>query len=264
MKNVPLIDTHVHLDNAAYDEDKEKVILRIQDAQIEIINVGTDIESTLSSIKLAEDYEWIYASGGIHPHNAKNTSPKDYLKLSTLINSPKVCAIGETGLDYYHDFSPRPVQQEVFRRLISLARETKLPLIIHSRDAWEETLKILKEENAGELGGVCHSFSGDIAQLKEVLEMGFYVSISGMITFKKSNLPDLIKHMPLEKILLETDSPYLTPHPYRGKRNDPTYLKFTAQYVADLLNISYENLCRITVLNTYRLFKIEPGTDGKE
>lgn len=252
-----LIDTHAHLDFDRFDEDREEVIEAAYQEDIQrIINVGADMESSVNSVELAKEYDFIYAAVGVHPHEAKDFSSEDYLKLKELASSPKVLAIGEIGLDYYYDNSPRQKQQEVFKRQLDLAKELDLPVIIHSRDAKEDTLKILKEEAQG-LKGVLHCYAYDLTTAQEVINLGFYLAFGGVITFNNAkDLREVVKEVALERILIETDAPYLTPAPHRGKRNEPKYVQEVAKKVAEIKGVSLEEVAEITTKNAKELFNI--------
>lgn len=252
-----LFDSHAHLDDEKFDEDREAVIQRaIEHGITGIINVGASMASSARSIALAEHHRNIYAAVGIHPHDAKDALETDYEQLAHWTELEKVVAIGEIGLDYYYDFSPKEVQRTVFIRQLDVARQTGMPFIIHDRDAHGDILDILKREAKG-LKGVLHCFSGSLEMAREVIKMGLYVSIAGPVTFKNAaKLPDIAAQVPLERLLVETDSPYLTPHPYRGKRNEPAYVKLVAQQVADLRGMDFHELAKATSENVKTLFKI--------
>lgn len=255
-KEISFIDTHCHLDMAQFDNDREDVIRRARDAGFEaLITVGSDLEGTKRALEISGRYDFIYASIGIHPHDAKDFSEKIYMDLAEWAKGEKVVAIGETGLDYHYDHSPRDVQRDVFRAHLRLAKETGHPVIIHSREAKEDTLAILDE--SGIDNGVLHCFSGDEEMAERAMSMGLYLSLAGPVTFKKSSaLGAIARIIPDDYLLLETDAPYLSPAPYRGKRNEPSYLTSTAGYVADIRGISLKDLARITTLNARRLFGI--------
>ncbi|MCD6353029.1 MAG: TatD family hydrolase [Proteobacteria bacterium] len=255
-----LIDSHAHLTLSQFDDDREMVIQRAREAGLKhIITVGLDIEDCHKAIMLAEEYDFIFASVGIHPHDVKSIDTKTYSRLKRLSAHDKVVAIGEIGLDFYRNLSPRKIQFPRFREQLQLAREVSLPVIIHDREAHQETLKILQEERAETIGGVIHCFSGDLAMAKSCLDLGFYISIPGTITFKNSrDYQDLVRELPLNRLLLETDSPFLTPHPFRGKRNEPAYVYYTAKTVARVKNIDVAELADITTCNAQKLFGLFP------
>ena len=239
-----------------FDPDREAIIQRARDAGLEImITIGSDLEGTLQGVKLAEAHDCIYCAVGIHPHEAKDFTEHTYSLLKDLAQKQKVIAIGETGLDYHYDHSPRELQRDVFRKQLELANEACLPVIIHSREADEDTLKIVRESGCGR--GVFHCFSGDAAMAELVMALGFYISIAGPVTFKKAAaLQEVARTIPDDYLLIETDAPYLTPEPFRGRRNEPAYILNTAKKIAELRGISLQDLSRITSLNARRLFSI--------
>ncbi len=251
-----MIDTHCHLDMKEFDPDRDAVIRRAREAGFEaLVTVGSDLDGTIRAMKIAEKYDFIYASIGIHPHDAGHFTDKTYSDLFEWSKKEKVVAIGETGLDYHYDHSPREIQQEVFRRHLRLAGETGLPVIIHTREAKEDTLRILRE--SGINNGVIHCFSGDAEMAEEAMEMGFYISFAGPVTFKKAaGLKETALIIPDDYLLTETDAPYLSPVPFRGKRNEPAYMEHTLRHIADLRGISFDDAARITTLNAKRLFGI--------
>ncbi len=257
-----LIDTHAHIYGREYSADFADMLERATDAGIsEIIVVGADIESSRAACELAAARERIYCSVGIHPHDASRVSEKCYetIRLQATEN-PKVVAIGEIGLDFFRDHSPRDIQESVFREFIRMARRLSLPIIVHDRDAHDLILRVLREENAAETGGVLHCFSGDLRMARECVEMGFYISIPGTVTFPNNEtLREVVRGIRTENLLLETDSPYLSPIPYRGKRNEPANVRIVAEKVAELKGLSLEDVCRITSLNARRLFRIDHG-----
>ena len=255
-----LIDSHAHIYGKEYLPDFAEMMNRAKEAGVgTIIAVGADLESSREACALAEAHENIYCSVGIHPHDADRVTEKCYeLVREMALNNPKVVAIGEIGLDFFRDRSSRIAQEEVFRRFIRMARELSLPLIIHDRDAHDRILAIMKEERAGEAGGVLHCFSGDLAMAHECIEMGFKISIPGTITYPSNEaLREVVRGVKIEQLLVETDSPYLTPAPHRGKRNEPAYVRLAAEKIAQLKGLSPEDVGRITSFNTRRLFRIE-------
>ncbi len=254
-----LIDSHVHLDDLRYDTDRETVLQRAEAAGVEaMITIGCDLATSQAAAALAGAHPQVFATIGVHPHEAKEIKDGWYEAFRSLARQPKVVAYGEIGLDYHYDHSPREVQRERFREQIHLARELNLPLIIHTREAQDDTVTILREEGAGEAGGVFHCFSGDAWLAKDALDMGFYLSFSGVLTFKNATmLRDIAKTVPLDRLMVETDCPYLAPVPYRGKRNEPAYVQYVAETLAEVRgNGSFESLARATVDNTKRLFRI--------
>jgi TatD DNase family protein len=256
-----LIDSHAHLEMRDFDKDRDRVIARALETGVShIITVATTIPDGRKAFAIAHKNESVYVAIGIHPHEVKDISEGDYDELRSLAKEKKVVAFGEIGLDFYRNHSPRDVQLTRFRELLRLGKDLGLPIILHDRDAHEEILKVLQEERNGQWKGVFHCFSGGYDLAREILRMGFLLSIPGTITFKKSlTLQEVVRRIPLEKILLETDCPYLAPEPYRGKRNEPAYLRNTAEKVASLKGLSFEDVARITSLNAKLLFGVGEG-----
>lgn len=253
------VDTHCHLDFKDFDADREEVIERAKAAGVTyIINVASSTEGSRRSVALAARFDRVYASVGIHPHDAKELNDNVFTELKSLAGDKKVVAIGEVGLDYYRELSPRDIQQQAFRRFISLAKETDLPLIIHCRDAKDDLLRIIKEETSPPIKGVLHCFPADEGFLEEALALGLYVSFTGNITFKNaSRLRRMIKDLvPPDKMLIETDAPFLAPEVLRGKRNEPVYVTYVADELARLKNVSVEDIARVTTLNSMKLFGV--------
>ncbi|MDG5789970.1 TatD family hydrolase [Evansella sp. AB-P1] len=253
-----LFDTHVHLNADQYENDVEEVIERARKAGVsEMVVVGFDEKTIKKAMELVDSYEFIYAAIGWHPVDAIDLN-EEYLQwIRQLSSHEKVVAIGETGLDYHWDKSPKEVQKDAFRKQIQLAKEVKLPIIIHDRDAHQDIVEILKEENAEEVGGIMHCFGGSIEIAKECLKMNFYISFGGPVTFKNAKRPkEVAKEIPLNRLLIETDAPFLAPHPYRGKRNEPEYVKIVAEKLAEIKEISYEELAKSTTENAKKLFGI--------
>lgn len=252
------IDTHAHLDFPDFDVDREEVIGRAQKEGINvIINVGSSLKGSLASLDLAKKHEIIYASLGIHPHDAKAVNQDIFKQIEGLAASEKVVAIGEAGLDFYRNLSPAEAQRQVFVKFIELSLSLGLPLIIHSRQAESATLEILKENTNGNLKGVLHCFSGSGDFLRSCLDLGLHVSFTCNITYKKSdNLRELVKLVPEDRLLLETDSPYLSPEGMRGKRNEPLNVKLLAGFLAELRGCSIEAIAKSTSENARRLFGI--------
>ncbi|MGM0831083.1 MAG: TatD family hydrolase [Bacillota bacterium] len=253
-----LFDTHVHLNAEQFDEDLEEVISRAREAGVEkMVVVGFDRPTINRAMELIEQYEFLYASIGWHPVDAIDLKDEDLAWIEELSNHPKVVAIGEMGLDYHWDKSPKDVQKEVFRKQIHLAKKVKLPIIIHNRDATQDIVDILREEGAEEVGGIMHCFSGSPEIAQECVDMNFYISLGGPVTFKNAKKPkEVAKEIPLEKLLIETDCPYLAPHPNRGKRNEPAYVKLVAEQIAELKEVSLEEVENITTENAKKLFNI--------
>lgn len=259
-----LIDTHAHLDMPEFEKDLPGVIQRAQEAEVTtIMTVGTDPASCRRTLEIAEAYPYIFAIVGVHPHNAAEIGEKDLADLQDLARHVKVKAWGEIGLDFYRNLSPPAIQKERFRQQIQIGKELGLPLVIHSRSATQETISILQEERAGEVGGVIHCFSGDAKTAQRYLEMGFIISIPGVITFKKAQgLREVVKALSLTEIIIETDAPFLAPVPHRGKRNEPAYVRFTAETIAQIRRQDIAEVAAITTTNARRVFNINTQQGG--
>ncbi|WP_274365807.1 TatD family hydrolase [Paenibacillus thermotolerans] len=253
-----LTDTHTHLDNKAFDEDREHILERARAAGVgRIINIGFNRETIPSTLRLAERHDFIDAVVGWHPQDAIDMTADDLDWIEHLaVTHPKVVALGEMGLDYYWDTSPKDVQHRVFREQIRLARKLGLPIVIHNRDAHADVVSILKEEKASDVGGVMHCFSGSWEIARECLAMNFYISFGGPVTFKNAKQPkEVLAKVPLERLLIETDAPYLTPHPYRGKRNESSYVGLVAEAGAEIRGLSVQEFAQITTANARTLFR---------
>lgn len=261
-----LIDTHTHLDDARYDGDREAMIARARDAGVEtLITIGCDLATSRAAVELADRYPFVYASIGVHPHEVRHIDDGWYDELRRLAQHPKVVAYGEIGLDYHYNHSPPKLQRERFREQILLARECRLPIVIHTREAQEDTIAILREERAADVGGVFHCFSGDAWLAKDGLDLGFYLSFSGVVTFQNAGmLRDIVQTVPMDRILIETDCPYLTPAPHRGKRNEPAYVRLVAEAIASVKGtgtpMPLELVGRVTSANARRLFNLPNGS----
>ena len=253
-----LIDTHTHLDDARYNDDRDTMIARAREAGVStFITIGCDLATSRSAAELAGRHPFVYATVGVHPHEVKHIADDWYDELRRLARYDNVVAYGEIGLDYHYNHSPPTLQRERFREQVCLARELSLPIVIHTREAQDDTIAILKEEHAAEVGGVFHCFSGDARLAKDALDLGFFLSFSGVITFQNAAmLRDIVKTVPVDRILIETDCPYLTPVPHRGTRNEPAYVRFVADKIAELKTISAEEVGTITTRNAQRVFKI--------
>lgn len=253
-----LFDTHVHLNARQFKEDREEVIQRAFDNGVQyMVVVGFDAETIPLAIEIAESYENIYAAVGWHPVDAIDMTDKDLAWIEELSSHPKVVAIGEMGLDYHWDKSPKDIQKEVFRKQIRLAKKVNMPIIIHNREATEDIIAILQEENAKEVGGIMHCYNDSIQYVQDCLDMNFYISLGGPVTFKNASLPkEVAKEVPLNRLLVETDAPYLAPHPNRGKRNEPAYVRLVAEKIAELREISLEEVSQKTTENAFQVFKI--------
>jgi TatD DNase family protein len=254
-----LFDTHAHLHDPQFDADREEVMRRAREefGVHAILNVGYNRETIQASLQLAERVDFIYAAVGWHPHEADACTTQDLAWIRQLTRHPKVVALGEMGLDYYRNRSARDRQADIFRQQIAIAKETGLPLIIHDRDAHEDVVQILKEEQADEVGGVMHCFSGDLSMMEACLQLNFYIGLGGPVTFKNAKLPkEIATHVPADRLLLETDCPYLAPHPYRGKRNETGYVRLIAETIAHIRGIDLPELAAFTTMNAKNLFKL--------
>jgi TatD DNase family protein len=253
-----LIDTHAHLEMREFDDDREDVLKRAREAGVEyIVTIGTTIESSRDAVMLADKYDFIYAAIGIHPHEVKDILHPAYDIIRHFAQHKKVVAYGEIGLDYHYEHSPRADQKRKFRDMLREARQLDLPVIIHDREAHDDTLQILSEEWPPDLGGVMHCFSGDAAMAMKVVEMGFSISIAGPVTFPKAEaLREVVKQVPVEHMLIETDAPYLAPQPMRGKRNEPAFVRYTAEMIAQVKGLTFDDIARITSFNAMQLFGI--------
>jgi len=252
---VKLVDSHCHLDDSKFDEDRDQTIERARAAGVErLLAIGTgsgppDLEAAM---RLAERYDFIYATIGVHPHDAAKATEETFTRLRELADHPKVLAIGEIGLDYHYDFSPRPVQQEVFARQLALAAEARKPIIIHTREAWEDTLAQITSLPHG---GIMHCFTGDPAQARQALDRGFHLSFGGVLTFPKAEIVrEAARLTPDDRLLVETDCPYLAPIPHRGKRNEPAFMLATVNRLAEVRGSSPEAIAELTTRNFDRLF----------
>ncbi|MBM7588175.1 TatD DNase family protein [Bacillus pakistanensis] len=253
-----LFDTHVHLNADQFNDDMEEVIERAVSEGVQyMVVVGFDRPTIEKAMELTDKYDFIYASIGWHPVDAIDMKDEDLAWIEELAKHPKVVAIGEMGLDYHWDKSPKDIQKEVFRKQIQLAKRVKLPIVIHNREATQDIVDILKEEEAREVGGIMHCFSGSPEVAKECVEMNFYISLGGPVTFKNAKKPkEVAAEIPIEKLLIETDCPYLAPHPYRGKRNEPSYVKLVAEQIAEIKELSFAEVARKTTENAKKLFAI--------
>ncbi|HEX7415955.1 MAG TPA: TatD family hydrolase [Smithellaceae bacterium] len=258
-----LIDSHAHLEMKEFDFDREEVIERAGQAGVDfIVTVGTNLALSRKAVELAEKHENIYATVGIHPHDVAKTDKNTYEALKELTHRQKVVAYGEIGLDFFRNISPQKEQIDLFGRQLELANELKLPVIIHDREAHEQTLRMVKA--SGVRCGVFHCFSGDYAMARQCIDLGFYISIPGVVTFDKAKtIQDVAQRVPLSSLLLETDAPYLAPIPHRGKRNEPSFIIHTAKKVAELKGVSLEEVAQATTKNAKSLFHIEASGNIK-
>ncbi len=253
-------DTHAHLEDKKFKDDLEEVIENIRKSDTSLVlNIGFNREHIIKSLKLSDKYDFIYSAVGLHPSDSLEGKEESFWEfLYKSAQHPKVQGIGEMGLDYYWDRAPRDFQKKVFIRQIDLAKELEKPIIIHDREAHGDILEIVKREKAGSNGGVFHAYSGSLEMAREVIKEGFHISVGGVVTFQNAKkLVEIVKEIPLEHLLIETDAPYLTPHPFRGKRNDPIKVKYVAEKIAEIKGISIEEVAAQTMKNGKELFRIE-------
>lgn len=255
-----LFDSHAHLNDERFDEDREELISSLQEKGVDlVVNPGACIKTSIESVELANKYDFIYSAVGVHPHDVgelDETAIDTLRQLAT--ENKKVVAIGEIGLDYYYDNYPREVQKEWFIKQIELANELKLPIIIHDRDAHGDTFEIIKKYKSPEIGCVLHCYSGNVELAREYVKMGCYISLSGTVTFKNNKkTKEVAREIPLDRLFIETDSPYMAPTPHRGKRNDPSLVQFVADTIAIEKGVSYETVCEATQENAKKFFGIK-------
>ncbi len=256
-----LIDTHAHIQLESFDADRAAVLVRAREAGVaRIVNIGYDLPSSRAGVALAETHESVWATVGIQPHYAQTTTDADLAELESLLARPRVVALGEIGLDYYHNRAPRDAQETLFRRQIAIARTYGLPIVIHTREARDDTLRVLADAARG-LTIVMHAFSGDWTYAEGCLELGAYLSFAGPVTFPKAvDLHDVARRAPIDRILIETDCPYLSPAPFRGKRNEPARVRVIAERIAELRGVSLDELAQATWENAHRAFpKLNAG-----
>jgi len=241
-----------------YKKDLDEVISRALEAGVtHMAVIGFDEPSSARAIRLAEQYEQIYAVVGIHPSDAKSATEASWSVLREQLKHPKVVALGEIGFDYYHDTSFNDIQRDVFKKQLEIAKEMDMPIVVHMRESVHDTYDMLRDEGQG-LSGVMHCYSGDIDMLQKFLDLGFYIGIDGPVTFKNAhNVHELAKVVPLDRLVIETDGPYLTPAPYRGKRNEPAYVSYIAEKIAEIKKMTYDEVCRITTENGLKLYNIK-------
>lgn len=254
-----LFDSHAHYNDKRFSEDADEILSSMRENNVGmILNSCSEIAEIPDIFKLCEKYPFMYASIGVHPHEVENLTEKDMDVLREYSKNPKVRAIGEIGLDYFYDFSPRDTQKKWFAEQVELAKELRLPVVIHDRDAHKDSMDILREHEVREVGGVFHCYAGSVEMAKEILDWGMYIAFGGSLTFKKSVRPkEVAAYVPLERIVIETDCPYLTPEPHRGKRNSSLYIHYVAEKLAEIKGIGVEEVENATFENAKRLFKIE-------
>ncbi len=254
--SINLTDTHCHLDMDAYGADLDLVLSRAASAGVgTIVTIGIDAESSKQAVRIADRHAHVYAAIGIHPHDAARAAEEDFQTITELATHKKVVAYGEIGLDYAKNYSPKTIQQQIFSRQLHLAKKLNLPVIIHDREAHEDTLCLLREHAPYPAGGIMHCFSGDMFFAEKIMELGFFISIPGIVTFKNAySLHEVAAAIPLAAMLIETDGPFLTPVPYRGKRNEPAFIVYTAQKIADLAGVSLQEVATATTANARSIF----------
>lgn len=250
-------ESHAHYDDERFDEDRDELLKGLKDWGIDyVINVGADMKSSLASIELSRKYDFVYAAVGVHPHSAEDVRAEDYDTLTSYLKEDKVVALGEIGLDYYYDLSPREIQREVFKKQLNICEIVTKPVIIHSREAAQECFNMIKESRVRK--GVIHAFSGSVEMAREYIKMGFFIGVGGIVTFKNAKkLIQVVENIPIERILIETDSPYLSPVPVRGSRNNSQNLKYITEKIAQIKQIEPEKVAEITRKNAISLFDIK-------
>jgi TatD DNase family protein len=252
-----MIDSHCHIDFKDFNKNRDEIIQNACDAGIHtLINIGADLESSERSVQLADKHDMIYATVGIHPHDAKTLDQATFDRLKELTKHKKVVGIGEIGLDYYRDLSPRNIQKDAFRKQLKLAVELNLPVVIHTRESFDDTLEIIKDYSSDLPGGVFHCFPGTIDDALEVISLGFVISVGGVITFNKAKMAEVAAEVTIDKIILETDAPYLTPVPYRGQQNQPAYVRYVYEKMAQLKEMPFNELVKIVDRNCQKLFHL--------
>jgi TatD DNase family protein len=263
-----LVDSHAHIDFPQFAEDREAMLERARAAGVTTllaIGSGPGPEKMDCALPYADQYEWIYATVGVHPHEAKQVGPEHLQELARLAKHPKVIAWGEIGLDYFYDHSPRDVQERVFREQMTLAEEAKLPIIIHCRDAWPDCLRLIEEAwSPTGLGGILHCFTGTLDEARRGLDAGFMISFAGNSTYPKTqDIRDVARDIPMDRMLIETDAPFLAPQPYRGKRNEPAYVAEVARTLASVRNLSPEEVAESTAANFRRFFRLARPSESQ-
>lgn len=254
-----MFDSHAHLDSERFEGERDEIIVRAKEVGLTLImNPGASYESSVKAVELSEKYDMVYAAVGVHPHDADTMDDMMLSLLKALAKKKKVKAIGEIGLDYHYDYSPRDVQKKVFIDQIRLAKSLKLPIIIHDREANDDVLRILKEEDAFETGVVMHCYSGSAELARQYVKLGAYISIAGPLTFKNNRKTiEVVETVPMDRLFIETDSPFLTPVPYRGKRNEPAHVQYVADKIAEIKGLTYKEVVEATKANACRFFGIE-------
>lgn len=253
-----IFETHAHYDDEAFNEDREAVIKSLAAAGVEtVVNIGASMDSSETTLELTRNYPFIYGTAGVHPSWTDELNEEKFQRLREIVKEPKMVAVGEIGLDYYYKEPPHEIQKKWFERQLDLAREVKLPVVIHSREAAQDTLEIMKAAKAEELGGVIHCFSYGKEMAREYLDMGFFLGVGGVLTFNNSKtLREVVKYVPMDHLVLETDSPYMAPEPNRGKRNTSANLIYVAKMMAEIKGMSPEEVIAATEKNARRLYRM--------
>ena len=251
-----IFDSHAHYDDSRFDEDRDELLSSLKDKGVTyVVNCGCDLKTCKKTLEMAEKHSFVYAALGVHPHEAEDTTEEDFQKIKELCSREKVVAIGEIGLDYHYDFSPRDIQKEMFEKQLILANELDLPVIVHDRESHEDTMNLLKKHKPK---GVVHCFSGSVEMAKEIVKLGMYIGLGGAVTFKNAKKPvEVAEYIPLEYLLLETDAPYMTPVPHRGERCHSGHIALTAEKIADIKGMEPQELINICEENAKRLFSIK-------
>ena len=263
-----LIDTHCHIQTEEFDADRDEVLTRAREAGVDtliVVGGAGDLSTNDAAVRLAEAHANLYATVGMHPHDAKDVSAEAMDRLRGLAGHPKVVAIGETGLDFYYEHSPRQVQRDMFERFVALAVETGLPIVVHNRESDSEVAETIRNRGGGSLEGVIHCFTSDTAAARTFLDLGFYLSFSGILTFKNAEaLRDVARWVPLDRLLIETDSPFLAPVPRRGRRNEPAYVRFVAETLARVRGVGVDEIANAASRNARALFRLPAGETVQE
>ena len=253
-----IFDTHAHYDDEAFDEDREELLEKLQEAGVkQIVNIGCSMENSRENVGFVKQFDFMYGTVGVHPNDVGALRDKDIDELAGVSKKDKILGIGEIGLDYYYDDISRDCQKKWFARQLNMAKAVNLPVIIHSREAAQDTLDIMKAEKAGDTGGVIHCFSYGVEMAREYLNMGYYIGVGGVVTFKNGRkLKEVVQYAPLDRIVLETDAPYLAPTPFRGKRNNSSYLSFVAEEIARIKNVDVDRIYEVTFQNGKKLYRL--------
>ena len=252
-----IFDTHAHMDDSWFDEDRRELLESMKDNGVEtIVNIAADTKSLKSTIKLVDEYDFVFGALGVHPDEVYDLSEDDYRWIEDNLSHPKIVAVGEIGMDYHREHD-KNVQREAFERQMDIARRNNMPIVVHSRDAANDTYEIMKANNARDIGGVIHCFSYEKEMARQFLDMNYYIGVGGVVTFKNGRkLKEVVEYTPIDRIVLETDAPYLAPVPFRGKRNDSRYIKYVAEEVARIKNMTYDEVVEVTKQNALKMYRM--------